>query len=145
MEIDDILNARNAAAADAQLRQQQMNSVTNMDNTAAYVMNPQVAAGMHQHHGLPQSQNMMNYAALTQAPQNAQMMQNDLLDGSAHDDQIQQQDANGLRPQSEAPKAFACSTCAKGFARRSDLARHGQYRHCNSSRSLADCSHRTNT
>jgi len=23
------------------------------------------------------------------------------------------------------PKAFACSTCAKGFARRSDLARHG--------------------
>ena len=24
------------------------------------------------------------------------------------------------------PKAFACSTCAKGFARRSDLARHGE-------------------
>jgi uncharacterized Zn-finger protein len=26
------------------------------------------------------------------------------------------------------PKAFACSTCAKGFARRSDLARHGMCR-----------------
>lgn len=25
------------------------------------------------------------------------------------------------------PKAFACRTCAKGFARRSDLARHGEY------------------
>ncbi|KAK5136061.1 hypothetical protein LTR08_004111 [Meristemomyces frigidus] len=28
------------------------------------------------------------------------------------------------RPSSGLPKAFACSTCAKGFARRSDLARH---------------------
>jgi hypothetical protein len=32
----------------------------------------------------------------------------------------------GGRPSgSSLPKAFACSTCAKGFARRSDLARHG--------------------
>jgi hypothetical protein len=33
----------------------------------------------------------------------------------------------GGRPTNEngPPKAFACSTCGKGFARRSDLARHG--------------------
>ncbi|KAK5119717.1 hypothetical protein LTR85_007293 [Meristemomyces frigidus] len=31
---------------------------------------------------------------------------------------------DGGRPSSGLPKAFACSTCAKGFARRSDLARH---------------------
>lgn len=37
------------------------------------------------------------------------------------------QQANG-RPTSDTgpPKAFACSTCGKGFARRSDLARHGK-------------------
>lgn len=33
------------------------------------------------------------------------------------------------------PKAFACSTCHKGFARRSDLARHGKHEsHCLMSR-----------
>jgi hypothetical protein len=34
----------------------------------------------------------------------------------------------GGRPASDTgpPKAFACSTCGKGFARRSDLARHGK-------------------
>ena len=31
------------------------------------------------------------------------------------------------------PKSFACSTCAKGFARRSDLARHGKRTHIRSS------------
>jgi hypothetical protein len=41
--------------------------------------------------------------------------------------QQDQTTADGGRPSgSGLPKAFACSTCAKGFARRSDLARHGK-------------------
>ena len=40
----------------------------------------------------------------------------------------QQVQQPGGRPASDTgpPKAFACSTCSKGFARRSDLARHGK-------------------
>lgn len=50
-----------------------------------------------------------------------------------------QQDQNPTEPGrnstggSGLPKAFACSTCAKGFARRSDLARHGE---CNDRRTM---------
>jgi hypothetical protein len=43
--------------------------------------------------------------------------------------QMQEQgQQHGGRPVSDTapPKAFACSTCGKGFARRSDLARHGK-------------------
>jgi hypothetical protein len=40
----------------------------------------------------------------------------------------QQNQQSGGRPASDTgpPKAFPCSTCGKGFARRSDLARHGK-------------------
>jgi hypothetical protein len=41
-------------------------------------------------------------------------------------DQQSQQHGGRAATDTGPPKAFACSTCGKGFARRSDLARHGK-------------------
>jgi hypothetical protein len=62
--------------------------------------------------------NNNNY--IPQPPEHAYAQQQQVPD--------QQQQHQGGRPASDTgpPKAFACSTCGKGFARRSDLARHGK-------------------
>ena len=55
-------------------------------------------------------------------------LENEYGPGPYHDEQGQ----HPSRPSggSEVVKAFACATCGKGFARRSDLARHGRLRQC---------------
>ncbi|KAL8710440.1 MAG: hypothetical protein Q9220_005041 [cf. Caloplaca sp. 1 TL-2023] len=52
--------------------------------------------------------------------------------------------AAGVLGGGEAVKAFACGTCGKGFARRSDLARHGQWKIFNLSARTNSCPHRAN-
>lgn len=41
--------------------------------------------------------------------------------------QVEHLNNPGRTSGNEAVKAFACTTCSKGFARRSDLARHGRW------------------
>lgn len=47
--------------------------------------------------------------------------------GAQHSLMSQPRDANTQGDSGELPKAFSCSTCHKGFARRSDLVRHGAF------------------
>lgn len=91
-----------------------------------------------------QLSNGMRYPSPSQLQQQAPMplLQHTYHTNGAADQQYQQAQMGGV-PQAvqqdqtqldaprqgtgnSLPKAFACSTCAKGFARRSDLARHGE-------------------
>lgn len=70
-----------------------------------HIPNPMPAA--MQLSGYPDMPNMANMAQMTM-PQMPQQPQ----------------------PQQQPTKAYPCSTCGKGFARRSDLARHGRFALC---------------
>lgn len=120
MEIGGLLNARNAAAADAELRRQIQQSM-HMEGGVAYAMSQAPTMAHHQAHhmqapGMPYlGQHHHN---------NHQLYAQSYI--PRHDSQTMADDNFGaMRTKNEsAPKAFACSTCQKGFARRSDLARH---------------------
>jgi hypothetical protein len=80
-----------------------------------------------------QHMNGMRYPSPSQMQAPMPMLNNNnYIPNHAYGQQQQQmpdqQQHQGGRPASDTgpPKAFACSTCGKGFARRSDLARHGK-------------------
>ena len=127
MEIGGLLNARNAAAADAQLRRQLQQSMQ-MDGGVAYGLSHGQGPPMlhHQQHQMQQA-GSLGYPPMAQPQHSAQLYSNNFI--PRHDGQHGLADDNfgAIRPKNEgALKTFACSTCSKGFARRSDLARHGK-------------------
>lgn len=75
----------------------------------------------HMHQPMP----MIQHSYHPNAPQDQSYVQQPMTAAPPSHEQHQQD--VGRASAAGLPKAFACSTCSKGFARRSDLARHGAY------------------
>lgn len=125
MDIGGLLNARNAAAADAELRRQLQQSMQ-MDGGVPYGLSQAPAMGHHQA-SIQQPPNGMSFGVMGQPQHNPQLYAQGYLPRHGNQNPMADDNYGAMRPKAEAaPKAFACSTCQKGFARRSDLARHGK-------------------
>ena len=74
--------------------------------------------------GINGGPNAMRYPSPTAMQNSLPMLQQPFRPENGFDNSIAQQE-NTRGRQSAEGKAFPCSTCGKGFARRSDLARHG--------------------
>lgn len=148
MDITNILNTKGAAAAaaaagpnaDQQLRDQLAHAAANshsMSETASdRGVSPHGSEHSSRYSGPGMNMNSMNgmngqmrYPSPTAMQSPLPMLQG-YRPENGFDSPMMQQDmsrAPGRQPSdgNVAPKAFPCSTCNKGFARRSDLARHG--------------------
>ncbi|PGH27304.1 hypothetical protein AJ80_01014 [Polytolypa hystricis UAMH7299] len=138
MDITTILNKRGsvaaAAAAEAQLHQL----------TQSAHLKPQTPSEMGSEQGVPpngdQQQNLYppvsqpvrsvpsisQYQSPSQMPQALPSIRSGYIPEGHGDTQryIPEATTTQSRPNEPAPKTFHCQTCSKGFARRSDLARH---------------------
>jgi uncharacterized Zn-finger protein len=98
--------------------QQMANQLTNgMRYPSPQISQQSNMASMMQHSYHPNSSSEQPYQPQAQLGAVQQPVQQD---------QTQMEGGRQSTGSSSLPKAFACSTCSKGFARRSDLARHGK-------------------
>lgn len=134
MDIGNMLNSKNAAAAqaaaEAQL-QQQLAHAAQLRNAGVHT--PASQHGDPHMYGQNATQPLHPMTNLStnikyehaQSPHGMQMMPNGYMSNAQENTYTKPESASSRLSTDSAPKAFACSTCAKGFARRSDLARHG--------------------
>jgi hypothetical protein len=76
--------------------------------------------------GMNSSTNGMRYPSPTAMQNSLPMLQQPFRPDHGFDNSMMHQENTRVGRPSTEGKAFPCSTCGKGFARRSDLARHGR-------------------
>lgn len=136
MEIGGLLNVRQQAAADSHLRLHHHSM--QMDPNSYNLSQAHPPAMTHQPQHQSHNPNSMHYSSLQQQHSAEQMYTNNY---NAHQQNQEVVDDDFGTPRTKgdsAAKAFACSTCQKKFARRSDLARHGKSAYVPDCRSIAD-------
>ena len=155
MDITNILNSKGSAVAVEQQFQQQLAQVAHMDGRNSSETGSERGMSPHasDHSSayssrsvkplqpMPNMPNSMRYPSPSQLQQSLPMLTNEyaaqnlgLENGYMHSHAQSEQQHQSEQNRNSAPlsggnaalKAFACTTCGKGFARRSDLARHGK-------------------